>query len=238
MDESLNTTVWFRDANEMSMCSNWQTESVEKQRRRETLIGRADIGLGANSKTSSNESPSMLNDSCLLVASPDSMCTDMDVADGWSDMYATYVSELEPSSLLDSAELTADQTVDLCQTVVTNESKPAGCRSFYKFLVKTMSKRLGHRKRSGKPQQRCVETVKTSPICARRPVRHVYALNHKKEMPCTSTANTSTTTVAYLVTRQSNFGVHMPLNNTSPIGMKSYELRDRLNCGELFSYNV
>lgn len=106
------------------------------------------------------------------------------------------------------------------------------CRSLYKYLVKRVSKRLGHKKQSTAP------LTQPNPEEVRAPIK-VYAYNHKRASPVK--VDTSNTTVAYVMHRRSNFfagqAPQQPRDFVSPFGMKNFEW-NRLNYGEFFSYDV
>lgn len=209
-----------------------------------------------------------IDDSCLLMTSEiannhehDSQSLNHYYND---DQQQTYVSELptvlpdyQPStssSLSSYSSSSSSSSSSSCSSSVLSTSqnnntspiaeannntsiKPPTCRSIYKYLIKRVSKRLGSTKKA-------TTLTSSQPVDVfqeeSRPVR-VYAHNHKRELqaPSTSTANTSTATVAFLVHRRSNFyATNEHLREiASPIGMKNFEW-NRLNCGEFFSYNV
>lgn len=156
-----------------------------------------------------------LQESCLLIASDQEDEIDLEPElEQDFDEFPTYVSQLP-----DVRKPVQDMTVD------KSSIKPSSCRSLYKYLLKSVSKRLG--KKPAKPQ-----SVDPKPINSRPP--RVYAHNHKREQ---TMVNLSTNTVAYLVNRKSNFYAANVCELASPLGMKNFEW-NRLNCGEFFSYNV
>lgn len=204
-----------------------------------------------------------IDDSCILMASEivdsqQQQSTQVDEDDDDDDdNQQTYVSELptvlpddfQPStssSLSSSSSISSTSNETIASAIghsaeVQNNTsiKPPTCRSLYKYLIKRVSKRLGSIKKTTAITSEPVDFV--MPEKESRPAVRVYAHNHKREVhaPSTSTANTSTATVAFLVQRRSNFyATNEHLRQiASPIGMKNFEW-NRLNCGEFFSYNV
>lgn len=177
----------------------------------------------------------------------------------------TVLPDFEPSSSSSSSSSSNNSSNESIMLPSDNNSVQIGnntsikaptCRSLYKYLVKRVSKRLVGSGGSceNKIKSKSSATQQQQPQINQKPQHepllvsrdnskhiHVYAHNHKRDshaIPSTSTANTSSATVAFLVHRRSNFyATNNEALRASPIGMRNFEW-NRLNCGEFFSYNV